>query len=151
MNLRGSLPWIALALVGLAVAAGASLAASTLTSQQIGLASEPLSAGEDLAPATGGSPSNQDAERKRAQRRAADERRRQRADERRRQRAAERRKRRDGTQQPATTQPAAPPQQAAPPAAPPTVDDNSGSGSGDDSSGQGRGRGRGRGGDDADD
>lgn len=42
--------WTALALVGLALAAGASLAASRLTSQRVALSSEPLSAGRDLAP-----------------------------------------------------------------------------------------------------
>ena len=50
MTPRSTYAWIALALVGLAVAAGASLAASRLASQDIGLASEPLTAGEDLAP-----------------------------------------------------------------------------------------------------
>ena len=53
---RGSLIWIALALVGLAVAAGASLAASQLASQDIGLSSEPLTAGEDLAPSPAAEP-----------------------------------------------------------------------------------------------
>jgi hypothetical protein len=42
--------WIALALVGLAVAAGVSLAASQLVSERIGLAAEPVSAGKELAP-----------------------------------------------------------------------------------------------------
>jgi hypothetical protein len=43
--------WVALALLGLVVAAGVSLAASRLSSQHIGLSSEPLTAGEQLAPA----------------------------------------------------------------------------------------------------
>jgi hypothetical protein len=43
--------WIALALAGLAVAAGVSLAASQLVSERIGLAAEPVSAGKELAPA----------------------------------------------------------------------------------------------------
>jgi hypothetical protein len=43
--------WIALALVGLVVAAGVSLAASQLVSERIGLAAEPVSAGKELAPA----------------------------------------------------------------------------------------------------
>jgi hypothetical protein len=42
--------WIALALVGLAVAAGVSLAASQLVSERIGLAAEPVSAGKELVP-----------------------------------------------------------------------------------------------------
>jgi hypothetical protein len=44
------LRWTLLALVGLAVAAAISIAASHLVSQRIGLASEPLSAGKELAP-----------------------------------------------------------------------------------------------------
>ena len=44
------LRWTLLALLGLAVAAGISVAASHLVSQRIGLASEPLSAGKELAP-----------------------------------------------------------------------------------------------------
>ncbi len=43
--------WVALALLGLLVAGGVSIAASSLASQQIGLASEPISAGDALAPA----------------------------------------------------------------------------------------------------
>jgi hypothetical protein len=46
-----SLKWIALALLGLAVAAAVAIAASNLVSRQIGLASEPISAGRALAPA----------------------------------------------------------------------------------------------------
>ena len=42
--------WTLLALLGLAVAAAISVAASHLVSQRIGLASEPLSAGKELAP-----------------------------------------------------------------------------------------------------
>lgn len=42
--------WIALALVGLAVAAAVSLAASRLVSERIGLTAEPVSAGKELAP-----------------------------------------------------------------------------------------------------
>ena len=42
--------WAALAVLGILVAAAVSVAASRLTSQKIGLASEPLSAGEGLAP-----------------------------------------------------------------------------------------------------
>jgi hypothetical protein len=42
--------WAGLALLGLLIAAGVSIAASSLASQQIGLASEPVSAGDALAP-----------------------------------------------------------------------------------------------------
>jgi hypothetical protein len=45
------LRWIGLALLGLAVAAAVSIAASQLASQQVGLASQPISAGDALAPA----------------------------------------------------------------------------------------------------
>jgi hypothetical protein len=45
------LRWLGLALLGILVAAGISIAASRLASQQIGLASEPISAGDALAPA----------------------------------------------------------------------------------------------------
>jgi hypothetical protein len=50
--------WLGLALLGILIAAGVSIAASRLASQQIGLASEPISAGDALAPklqAKGGS------------------------------------------------------------------------------------------------
>ena len=50
MTSLGSIRWILLALLGLAVAAGVSLAASQLVSQRIGLAAEPVSAGKELAP-----------------------------------------------------------------------------------------------------
>jgi hypothetical protein len=43
--------WLALALLGVLVAAAVAAAASRLVSQQIGLASEPISAGDALAPA----------------------------------------------------------------------------------------------------
>jgi len=42
--------WVGLALLGVAVAVGVSIAASGLVSQQIGLASEPITAGDALAP-----------------------------------------------------------------------------------------------------
>jgi hypothetical protein len=44
------LRWIGLALLGILIAAAISVAASRLASQQIGLASEPISAGNALAP-----------------------------------------------------------------------------------------------------
>jgi hypothetical protein len=43
--------WLGLALLGIVVAAAVAIAASRLASQQIGLASEPVSAGDALAPA----------------------------------------------------------------------------------------------------
>jgi hypothetical protein len=45
-----TLRWLGLALLGILVAAGVAIAASRLASQQIGLASEPISAGDALAP-----------------------------------------------------------------------------------------------------
>lgn len=51
MRSPAALKWIGLALLGIAIAAGISIAASRLTSRQIGLASEPISAGDALAPA----------------------------------------------------------------------------------------------------
>jgi outer membrane biosynthesis protein TonB len=50
VTLRGSIRWIALALLGLLIAAAVALAASNLASQQIGIASESVSAGDSLAP-----------------------------------------------------------------------------------------------------
>jgi hypothetical protein len=43
--------WVLLALAGLAVAIGVAIAAANLTGQQIGIASESVSAGDSLAPA----------------------------------------------------------------------------------------------------
>ncbi|MGZ8667338.1 MAG: hypothetical protein ACXWZM_09540, partial [Solirubrobacterales bacterium] len=42
--------WLGFALLGIVVAAAVSIAASRLSSQQIGLASEPISAGDQLVP-----------------------------------------------------------------------------------------------------
>lgn len=50
MSSRATIKWVSLALVGLLVAAGVAIAASNLASRQIGLASEPISAGDALAP-----------------------------------------------------------------------------------------------------
>jgi hypothetical protein len=47
---RSLLAWIAVGLVGLALAAGVTYAATQLSSQRIGLSAEPPSAGEELAP-----------------------------------------------------------------------------------------------------
>jgi hypothetical protein len=49
-RVAGVAGWLALALLGLAVAAAVSLAASRLSSQHIGLSSEPLTAGQSLTP-----------------------------------------------------------------------------------------------------
>lgn len=50
MRLAASAKWVLLALVGLAIAIGVAIAAANLTSQQIGIASESVSAGDALAP-----------------------------------------------------------------------------------------------------
>ena len=52
MTLPATLKWILLALLGIAVAAAVAIAAGNLASRQIGLASEPISAGDALAPST---------------------------------------------------------------------------------------------------
>jgi hypothetical protein len=51
VRLPGTARWILLALAGLAIAIGLAIAAANLTSQQIGIASESVSAGDSLAPA----------------------------------------------------------------------------------------------------
>ncbi len=51
MRISASWKWIALALLGLLIAAGVAAAASQLASEQIGIASESVSAGDQLAPA----------------------------------------------------------------------------------------------------
>lgn len=50
MSLPGTARWVLLALVGLAIAIGVAIAAANLTSQQIGIASESISAGDALVP-----------------------------------------------------------------------------------------------------
>jgi len=52
MTLPATAKWILLALLGIAVAVAIAIAAGNLASRQIGLASEPISAGDALAPAT---------------------------------------------------------------------------------------------------
>ncbi len=54
MALPPTLRWVLLAVAGLAVAIAVAIAASRLTSERIGLASEPLRAGEELAPGPSG-------------------------------------------------------------------------------------------------
>jgi len=56
MHARTLLAWIAVGLVGLALAAGVTYAATQLSSQRIGLSAEPPSAGEELAPGTTSTP-----------------------------------------------------------------------------------------------
>jgi hypothetical protein len=120
---RRTAVWIGAAVAGLVLAAGLTTAAATLSDQRVGLSSEPLTAGDDLAPAA--TPSAAPTRTPRPRRTATP------------------------TPKPRRTATPAP---TAVRTAVPTVDDhgggdNSGSGSGDSGSGRGRGRGRG-GGDD---
>ncbi|MFI5122062.1 MAG: hypothetical protein ACHQJ5_04145 [Vicinamibacteria bacterium] len=55
MTRSTALRWVLLALAGLLVAVAVAVLASKLTSQRIGLSSEPLEAGKSLAPAARGS------------------------------------------------------------------------------------------------
>lgn len=50
MSLSAAAKWVLLALVGVAIAIGVAIAAANLTSQQIGIANESVSAGDALAP-----------------------------------------------------------------------------------------------------
>lgn len=50
MRVPATIQWIGLALLGLLIAAGVSIAASRLAGQQIGLSSQPMTAGDALAP-----------------------------------------------------------------------------------------------------
>jgi hypothetical protein len=122
-RLWGVASMTALALLGLVVAAAISLAASRLSSQHIGISSEPLSAGKSLSPVDDGQTKKQTQHRTRTQHHH----------------------RGSGRTQTQTTPPATPPAQITPtpPAntAPQTGGDDSGGA--DDSGGRG-----GRGGDD---
>jgi hypothetical protein len=51
VSLSATAKWVLLALAGLAIAIAIAIAAANLTSQQIGIASESVSAGDALAPA----------------------------------------------------------------------------------------------------
>jgi hypothetical protein len=51
VSLSATVKWVLLALAGLAIAIGIAIAAANLTSRQIGIASESVSAGDALAPA----------------------------------------------------------------------------------------------------
>jgi hypothetical protein len=55
MRFPTTMKWIGLALLGLLIASAVALAASGLVSQQIGIGSESISAGDALAPAKGDS------------------------------------------------------------------------------------------------
>jgi len=52
MRVPEKLKWIGMAVLGILIAAAIAVAASRLASRQIGLASEPISAGDALAPQT---------------------------------------------------------------------------------------------------
>lgn len=56
MTKRALVAWIVAAVLGLALAAGITLAASQLSSQHIGLSGEPLSAGDELVPKSRATP-----------------------------------------------------------------------------------------------
>jgi hypothetical protein len=60
MGTRSLLAWVAIGLVGLALAAGVTYAAMQLSSQRIGLSAEPPSAGEQLAPRRAGASEERD-------------------------------------------------------------------------------------------
>ena len=51
MTLPATAKWVLLALLGVAIAIGLAIAAANLTSRQIGIANESVSAGDALAPA----------------------------------------------------------------------------------------------------
>jgi hypothetical protein len=53
---RTVVAWVVAAVLGLALAAGVTLAASQLSSQRIGLSGEPASAGDELVPRTTAKP-----------------------------------------------------------------------------------------------
>jgi hypothetical protein len=122
---RATVFWTALAVAGVLLVAGVTYAASQLSTQTIGLSSEPLSAGSKLAPRTTPTATPTVARRERPARRA----------------------RPRPTAQPRVTATPVPPVATDDDDA----EDSSGSGGDDDSGqGRGRGRGRGRGGDDDD-
>jgi hypothetical protein len=50
MTARTVVAWVVAAVLGVALAAGTTLAASQLSSQRVGLSGEPLSAGDQLVP-----------------------------------------------------------------------------------------------------
>lgn len=115
------------AVAGLVLAVGVTTAATKLTSQDVGLESEPLTAGEDLAPVT-------EATDARTTRTATGE-------------ARTTTPPRRTTSTP-TQAPVPPPAEATPPTAAPVPEVGDSGGEDDGGKGRGRGRGRGRGGDD---
>jgi len=106
--------WILGALAGVVLAAGVTYAASSLSTQRIGLSSEPVNAGRELAPRATATraPTSAPAPKPKPRKR-------------------KRRPKPTATPRPAAT---------AVPTAVPTVDDHSGRGGGDDSGGGGGGR-----------
>jgi hypothetical protein len=66
VKVPATIRWVALALLGLLIAAGVSIAASSLVSQQIGLDSEPISAGDALAPQASSQPNRHEGPRHKA-------------------------------------------------------------------------------------
>lgn len=50
MRVRVIIGWVLLGVAGVALAVGITMTATSLTSQRIGLASEPLTAGQELVP-----------------------------------------------------------------------------------------------------
>jgi septal ring-binding cell division protein DamX len=71
VNVRSAILWTLAAVAGLLLAAGVTLAASSLSSQRVGLSAEPLTAGDSLAPTPAGAEPTATAtpERKKATRR----------------------------------------------------------------------------------
>ena len=125
--MRRILTFVVVAAAGLAAAVGVTVAATAITDQEIGLDSEPITAGRELAPPAEQRPRTQrDRPRTTTQPRA--------------------------TPSPPPRTTTAPPPPPPPDDVIPGGDDTSGGddSGGDDGSGRGRGRGRGRGGDDDD-
>lgn len=123
-RIRVTIGWILLGLAGVALAVGITMAATSVTSQRIGLESEPLSAGSELVPTTART-ATVDA-------RPA--------------RTTPARTQTQAAPPSAAPPPATTPPVATPPVTPPATDDDAS----DDDDG-GKGRGRGRGGDDGED
>lgn len=112
-RIRVTIGWVLLGLAGVALAVGITMAATSVTSQRVGLESEPLSAGRELVPATARTATPEAPAARTTPSRTT---------------------RTGATSPPAATSP------AATPVVPPVADDDA---SGDDDGGKGRGRGRG--------
>lgn len=121
MSRRPTLVWATLAVIGLLIAVGVSYAASRLASPDVGLSSEPITAGSKLAPPRSDADSKERANRTKRGKKPG-------------------KTTTTPSAPPVRTQPATPP-----PVTPPPTDDNSGSddsgshGGGDDSTGHGSG------------